>query len=223
MESTNKSIPYDNPLDETKTPNETNNFNHIGATDNNQTESLNDNVFDAQTDINTKSKVNIKDRIVEIKSKLQSIQITNIIFVVIIIILIIIIVVLVIYRPKIDTELLTKTQKLYEETKIQNKELQNKIHKLDETNKTLMGINSNLMNENNNLKSQGNFRQTYTRVKTNVVKPDSVKPQVSQMNSTPKITEVPEDKTTFDINSNINSSQTKPVEDELNINDIISQ
>lgn len=219
MESTNKSIPYDNPLDETKTPNET----KFNETNSNQTESLNDNVFDAQIDDNVKSKVNIKDRIVEIKSKLQSIQITNIIFVVIIIILIIIIVVLVIYRPKIDTELLTNTQKLYEETKIQNKELQNKIHKLDETNKTLMGINSNLMNENNSLKSQSNFRQTYTRVKTNVVKPDSVKPQVSQMDSTPKITEVPEEKTTFDINSNINNTQTKTTEDELNINDIISQ
>lgn len=222
MESTNKSISYDNPLDETKTPNKTDS-NHIGTTNSNQTESLNDNVFDTQTDDNVKSKVNIKDRIVEIKSKLQSIQITNIIFVVIIIILIIIIVVLVIYRPKIDTELLTNTQKLYEEAKIQNKELQNKIHKLDETNKTLMGINSNLMNENNSLKSQSNFRQTYTRVKTNVVKPDSTKTTSVPMNSTPKITEVPEDKTTFDINSNINSTQTKPVEDELNINDIINQ
>ena len=236
MESVNK------PLDETKTVNETMNSN--------QTETLNDNVFDTQTDANTKSKPNIKDKIIGIKSKLQSIQITNMIFIIIIIILIIIIVVLVIYRPKIDTELLAKTQKLYEKTKIENNELQNKIHKLNENNKTLMGINSNLMNENNSLKSQsfsnnlnrgfnGNFNQnncrsTYTRVKANVVKQDDVEMNTTNVN-TPKITEVPsidsnkvtettnENTTIFNTNSNINSNQIKHVEDELNVNDIINQ
>lgn len=220
MESNKESISYENPLKQTYSTNlnvnETTDLNHIGTT-----ETLNDNVFDDNHNI--KSKINIKDKIVEIKSKLQSIQITNIIFVVIIIILIIIIVVLVIYRPKIDTELLTNTQKLYEETKIQNKELQNKIHKLDETNKTLMGINSNLMNENNNLKSQINYRPTYTRVKTNVVKPETVNVNSNQPNSTPKITEVPEEKTTFNINSNVSTNQVEPKEDDININDIISQ
>lgn len=80
----------------------------------------------------------------------------SIIFCIIILILICIIVWLIIKKPKINTDLLTKTQEMYKEQQKKNKELSDSLNETTKKNKILEDVNNNTMKENSALKEQLN-------------------------------------------------------------------
>jgi hypothetical protein len=83
----------------------------------------------------------------------------SIIFCIIIIILIAVIVWLIIKRPKMNTEVLTKTQEMYTEQKKKNKELTDTLTEINKKHKMLEEVNNSTMKENSALKEQLNSVQ----------------------------------------------------------------
>ena len=81
-------------------------------------------------------------------------NITSIILCCVVIALIAIIVWLVARKPKLNNELLTKTQEMYQETKRKNKELTDSLAEVEKKNKLLENTNENIMKTNSDLKGQ---------------------------------------------------------------------
>jgi cell division protein FtsL len=78
----------------------------------------------------------------------------SIILCVIVVILIAVIVYLIVKKPKINNELLTKTQEMYKESAKKNKELSLTLEELTKKNKVLESTNENIMKNNSALKDQ---------------------------------------------------------------------
>lgn len=93
-------------------------------------------------------------------------NIMSIILCVIVVILISVIVYLIVKKPKVNNELLTKTQEMYQETKKKNKELSDIVSDLEKKNKLLVESNESTIKTNSNLKSQlSDIQLQYTSTK----------------------------------------------------------
>ena len=78
----------------------------------------------------------------------------SIVLCIVVIILIAIIVYLIVKKPKINNELLTKTQEMYKEASKKNKELSQTLEEVNKKNKVLESTNENIMKNNSALKDQ---------------------------------------------------------------------
>ena len=78
----------------------------------------------------------------------------SIVLCVVVIILISVIIYLIVKKPKINNELLTKTQEMYKEATKKNKELSQSLDEINKKNKVLESTNENIMKNNSALKDQ---------------------------------------------------------------------
>ena len=78
----------------------------------------------------------------------------SIVLCVVVVILISVIVYLIVKKPKINNELLTKTQEMYKDTTKKNKELSQALDEANKKNKVLESTNENIMKNNSALKDQ---------------------------------------------------------------------
>ena len=78
----------------------------------------------------------------------------SIVLCVVVVILIAIIVYLIVKKPKINNELLTKTQEMYKDSAKKNKELSQALDEVNKKNKVLESTNENIMKNNSALKDQ---------------------------------------------------------------------
>ena len=78
----------------------------------------------------------------------------SIVLCIVVILLISVIVYLIVKKPKINNELLTKTQEMYKEAAKKNKELSQTLDEINKKNKVLESTNENIMKNNSALKDQ---------------------------------------------------------------------
>lgn len=81
-------------------------------------------------------------------------NILTIILVIVVVILIIVVILLIVKKPKVNNDLLVKTQEMYQETKKKNKELSDIVSDLEKKNKMLIESNEATVKTNGELKEQ---------------------------------------------------------------------
>lgn len=87
------------------------------------------------------------------KSKIEF-NVLTVILAIIVVILVIVVVLLIIKKPKVNNDLLLKTQEMYQETKKKNKELSDIVSDLEKKNKMLIETNEATIKTNSTLKNQ---------------------------------------------------------------------
>ena len=106
---------------------------------------------------------------------------------IVVIILICVIIWLIVKKPKVNDELLTKTQKLYQEAKDKNKELTDALNNYEKKNKVLESTNEGIMKNNSALKNQlSDIQEKYKSVESELSDYKTREAQAFEIENTPK-------------------------------------